>query len=456
MADVALDVVLEESSETQQRQEPKQKGEKRPKSYLHYHEKTTSSHLINVIIEVDKQLANIIYQQAINLFRGEKLDGFKINNTPTEYLEMNYKSEISHRVKQYLFHHFVLDFLIKETHKRRTLVANYPRLTQIHFTPHQNATFEFDVSTTDPIDLKEWRHFSFKMPKRKKYKDLDKQVIHFLEKELSAAKKQQPNTIEEDDWVLFSSSLINEEETLVNNALSNTFWTKISKDTIPSPLAEQFLGKKLNELFTTNCLEFDAQLSNYDGKVFSFLITIKNIVKGKHLYLDHLRSSFKLKNKIEIHNKLMEVFSYRNDISQRKTIIEELFHLFLTKHRFEVPKHLIIRREEDILQTLIRQPDYQVYRAQKDFEQYVELLAEKQIKEEVLIDHIAFKENISVEAKDIGNYLHLFNNKRLKEFIYFKPVDTIEEQTKPINMSILSQAALREKTLNYIIHQLTK
>ena len=152
----------------------------------------------------------------------------------------------------------------------------------------------------------------------------------------------------------------------------------------------------------------------------------------------------------------MEVFSYRNDISQRKAIIEELFHLFLTKHRFEIPKHLILRRQEDLITTLAKQPDYQVYRSQKNFLSYIELLAEKQIKEEILIDQIAQKENIILDAKDVSGYLHFFNNKKLKEFIYFKPLETLDEQARPINIYLLNQAAHREKTLNFIIHILTK
>ena len=152
----------------------------------------------------------------------------------------------------------------------------------------------------------------------------------------------------------------------------------------------------------------------------------------------------------------MEVFSYRNDQSQRKSIIEEIFHLFLTKHRFEIPKHLILRRQEDILLSLTQQPDYQVYKAQKDFGIHIEQLAEKQLKEEVLVDQIAYNENIKIEFKDMQHYLHLFNSKRLREFVYFKPlIEKIDLINKPINTGMLAQTVMREKTLNHIIYVLT-
>jgi len=181
------------------------------------------------------------------------------------------------------------------------------------------------------------------------------------------------------------------------------------------------------------------------------------IAKGKHLSVEALKSNFKLKSKASIHKKLIEVFSYRNDLSQRRSIIEEIFHLFFSRHRFEVPKHTVLRRQEEILFSLKKQPDYQVYRMRKDFIHYVELLAEKQLKEEILIDQIAYQEDIVITDEDVSNYLSLFNHERLKEFVYFRPnIGQLEETTTPVHVGILEQAVLREKTLNYVIHTLTR
>jgi len=166
---------------------------------------------------------------------------------------------------------------------------------------------------------------------------------------------------------------------------------------------------------------------------------------------------FRLKNKSDIHEKLVEVFSYRNDISQRKSIIEEMFNLFFSKHRFEIPKHLIIRKQEEILHSLKQKPDYQVYKLQKNFNDQVAVLAEKYLKEEVLIDQLAYHENIKTDIKDIQNYLNLFSNQRLREFVYFKPsYDTFEESGVPIHNSILKHFCRREKTLNHVLYHLMR
>ena len=72
------------------------------------------------------------------------------------------------------------------------------------------------------VPLKEWKHFSFKTPKRKGYKDLDKQVNHFLEKEFILSKNTQRNIIENNDWVCFNASLLTQKKQLTSPSLIST------------------------------------------------------------------------------------------------------------------------------------------------------------------------------------------------------------------------------------------
>jgi len=320
-----------------------------------------------------------------------------------------------------------------------------------------STSYAFELSVSTPIKLKEWRHFVFKSPKRKNYKDLDKQVALFLKRESSLFRKQNQEMVEEGDWVHFHTTLLNGEGQPTKPALRNTFWLRVSTQHLALPFPSLFLGKRPGDAFVSDRLQLEESFQQKLHNNYAYLIEVKTICKGKHLCLDALKANFKLKSRADIHKKLIEVFSYRNDISQRKSIIEELFHLFFSKHRFEVPKHIVLRRQEEILLALKKQPDYQVYKVRKDFNLHVELLAEKQLKEEILIDQIAYAENVTIDARDIKNYLNLFNHERLREFVYFRPsVDAVEESTTPVLTSILEQATLREKTLNQIIHTLTK
>ncbi len=415
-----------------------------------------SSHLMKIRVEINDEITKHVYAETVRFFKQKQFDGFDFNKVPNEYLEEAFNTEIIKKLKAYLFRHHVIDALIAELTAQKIPYANYPRLADIEFSPNTPAIFHFNVSLADQIELKEWKHFAFKIPRRKRYKDLDKQVLLFIEQEVAAYKKHNLEMIEESDWVCIEIKLLDQNDVPHPAPLASLFWIKIKKTEFPDQFKTILLGKKTGESFITNHMDFDEDSNNIDSPYYNFLVSIVTVIKGSCLSLETFKQTFKLKNKIEIHNKLMEVFSFRNDLSQRKTIIEEMFNLFLAKNRFEVPKHLVLRRQEDILLVIMKQPDYHVYKSQKDFVDQIESLAEKQLKEEILVDQIAYQENIKIDMRDMQSYLNLFNNRRLKEFIYFKPTfEKIEEIDAPLNASVLAQAVIREKTLNYILHTLT-
>jgi len=418
-----------------------------------------SSHVLKATINITPNLVKTVYTQTIELFKKQiQLSGFKKKETPGEYLEENYKNEINNHLKNFLFKHLVLDFLMQQIRSEKINLANYPRLTDIKISESQESDFFFDISVADPIELKEWKHFVFRPPKRKRYKDLDKQVAIFLKKETTCFKKLKLEEVQESDWVCFDANLLNDKQDKLLDKYKSNFWIKINNKEIKKPFQMSLLGKHVEDSFVTYDFSLKNNFSeNTETNQYPFLITIKAITKGNHLSLDSFKTNFKLKSKLDAHKKLIEVFSYRNDISQRKAIIEELFHLLLSKHRFEVPKHFIIRRQEDIMLSLKSLPDYQVYKMQKDFNDQVAMLAEKELKEEIIIDQIGYRENLKADEKDLQHYLYLFNNNRLKEFVYFKPVmEKIEDIDSPMQTSLLAQACLREKTLNHVIYVLTK
>lgn len=417
-----------------------------------------SSHLVKIVIKVNPELTASLYDQTIKLFSQKKLDGFTHHDVPVEYVKDHFKKEIHEKLKHYLFKYHIIHFLYDQIMHHKITLSNYPRLNNITITENAEIAFNFDAAVATSIELKEWKHFSFKTPRRKKYKDLDKQVTSFLDNELTFPKKAAYAVgVESGDWVCFNATLTDfSSNQILQPTASSPFWIKIKNEEVVDRIKDIFLGRKVEESFIASNLEVDDQTSDNEQHRYNFLISIRAIVKNLPPTVDCFKNTFRLKNKLDIHNKLMEIFSYRNDQSQRKAIVEELFHLLLTKHRFEIPKHLVIRRQEDILINLMQQPDYHVYKSQKDFIEQVELLAEKQLKEEILIDQISYKENLVADLKDIEQYLYLYNNKRLREFIYFKPLlDRIDIPNRIVNAFTLGQTVLREKTLNYVIHTLS-
>lgn len=424
--------------------------------YIGIESKRASSHVDKIAVTVHQDLITKLLDQTTKLFAIKPIEGFQRKNVPLDYLQSTLRSEITRKLYDFLLRYVVVNTLTAYLQQNKIISSNYPRLTKIDTPQDGPWSFNFDLSLAHSIELKEWRNFSFKQPKRKRYKDLDKQVINFLEQEIAETKRLNNDHIEELDWVFFETELCNEAGEVFEPRIQSHFWINVKQHAGIDLLRDVFIGKLIGDSFVTNLLDMDHTLNEYENYRYYFKVTIKNIVKGGHLSLDLFKGNFKLKNKSDIHNKLMEVFSFRNDESQRRSTIEEVSHLLLSKHRFEVPKHLVLRRQEDLLLSIMKQPDYHVYKAQKDFNHHLELLAEKQLKEEILVDQIAYQEDISGEIIDAQHYLHLFGNKKLHEFLYFKPiVARLDQFNIPFNLSLLQQTFTREKTLNFIIHAMT-
>lgn len=417
--------------------------------------KPISSHLMRAIVSTHPTLTSKIREKTIALYQ-EHVRAAGLDQVPASYIHANYQREVALDLKKFILYYLVVDYLTKNLIDQQVPVAGNPRLVEVVISEDPSITYHFDLSLADQLEIREWKHFLFRAPRRKNYKDLDKQVEIFLRKAQEKSRKAAVESVEPGDWVFFLAQLIDKNGEQTMPWLANGMWIKIKPESLMHPLYEAFVHKRVGDAFISNKLFFNDYMEESLYDQHYFLITIKAITKGDTFAVDLFKTTFKLSNKAEIHEKLIEVFSYRNDISQRRSIIEEMFHLLFSKHRFEVPKHLILRKQEEVLNGIRARPDYQAYRATKSFSKQVSMLAEKLLKEEIIIDQIASVEKIGVDTRDIQQYLNLMCIGRLREFIYFRPLFDLEETATPINQSTLEQVCRREKTLNYILHQLTR
>lgn len=383
--------------------------------------------------------------------------GFQKGSVPLSYIEKNFKDSILDQVKVFLFNYFVISFLYTQLRERKLLVCGEPRLASITISPTDGAHFIFDLSIFPSLPIQDWKYLPFKAPKRKKYKDLDRQVDSFVKEEKTNCKSTNDTTIDVGDWVNFTIALTDKNGTPLLNGEQENMWLHIGNEEADRDLRDIFVGKKVGASFCTAAQPLQEYFDNQAESNYTFCITITDMLDDSYFCLDSFKQLFKLKTKKEACQKLIEVFSYRNDISQRRSMAEESLKLLLSKHRFIVPKHMILRQQEQVLRAVQDNPDYHVYRVQKDFKEHVRKLAEKQAREALLIDQMAYHENISVSDQDVKNYLNLAKRPRTKEFLYFTPPLTkVRGKEAPVPTQELKQYCLREKTLNYIIYHLTR
>jgi FKBP-type peptidyl-prolyl cis-trans isomerase (trigger factor) len=386
-----------------------------------------------------------------------KPTGFQKNHVPLSYIKQNYHLNLIEHVKEFLFKFGVVNFLYDQLRLKKIAVAGEPRLKNIELELGKDAFFHFDLTLAHPIAFHDWKYFSFKAPKRKNYKDLDRQVDNFIQEESVFKEQNQSSGITLYDWVNITVTPLCDETKPLLEGLTENFWFRMNDDDIESLLRELFTGKQNGAVLVTDNKGLQDYFSDLLATNYLFKVEIKDVIPYAFFCFDLFKDYFKIKTNKDMLKKLIEIFSYRNDISQRRAMVEESLALLLAKHRFDVPKHLVLRQQNNILASIRENPDYNVYRKQADFQMRIAQLAYRQAKELVLVDQVAYHDNIQVSDEDMKGYLNLTKRNRTKEFLYFEIPDTKRDgQEIPLPTAQLKQVCLREKTVNHIIYHLTK
>lgn len=408
---------------------------------------------------IPSALINLLYKEA-SLCQQQQTQthGFHKGEVPVEYIAEFFKSNLTEHVKEFLFKYFVVGFLFQEIRARKLVVAGEPRLINIELMPNHDGKFTFELSLFPQLQIQEWKYLPFKAPKRKNYKDLDRQVESFIEEEKNFLKNHADSSIGVGSWVNFDITLLdkNTHQPLLASHKTN-LWLRLGDEEADSAYHELFLHKAIGDRFVSSSKALQDYFSDQMDTNYCFMVEIVEVLKSGYFCLELFKRHFKLKTNKELYQKLIEVFSYRNDISLRRSMAEESLKLLLSKHRFIVPNYLSLRQQKIILDKIKTNPDYHVYRMQKDFKERIRQLAEKQVREALFLDQLAYHEELEIVSGDLRGYLNLTNRPRMKDFLYFDvPPTKSSGQEVPLATEELNRFYLREKALNHIIYHLTK
>lgn len=423
---------------------------------LHLTIKDSTPYSCHATITIPASFIDALYSEAsIHQKKSAHTYGFQKGTAPLSFIKEAYKSHLTEHIKEFLFKYCVISFLYKELITQKIFFAGQPRLMNMYVEPNAPAYFDFELSLIPALSFLPWKDFTFKAPKRKNYKDIDRQVEAFLKEEHNPVPCSAPIAIH--DWICFDIYPLNQQTQPLFEDYKENLWLRLGDEEADQPLQELFLNHAIGDVFYSNNSGLQEYFSDQLDTEYNFCIEIKDILPHQAFDLGYFKHHFNLKNQKDINAKLIEVFSFRNDISQRRSMVEDALQLLLTKHSFDIPKHLILRQQKLLLEAVQQNPDYLVYKNQADFEENILQLATKQIRETIFIDQLSCKEHITVTPHDIKGYLNLLKRPRTKEFIYFNiPSTKIKGQEIPLQSELLKQYCLREKTLNHVIHHWTK
>lgn len=382
------------------------------------------------------------------------MPGISCSSLPITYTQHYFAQEIETETQQFLYEHFIEGNIQTFLQENKITTINWPRVKSVDGDAQSGYTVTVALSLAPHLQLHDWHAQTFTAPKRKNYTDLDIQVESFittLNKEESAV---QETAVEVGDWVRFSAQF---RSPLVQTPVHShaQYWLRITNPILTTPAMQQFLSAKVGSSFTLPASALSPRQESTSATDYYFDIVVEHIVKTQSLSVKQVKECLRVTDHQTLHDKLIEIFSYRNDISLRKAIIEELFYSLFNAFRFEIAPHAITRRKELLLFLMHQTPDNSVYLKQKHFASHITLLAETKLKEEAIVDAIAQLENITVTPDDITHYLSLASNERLKEFLYFAPLtEDVISSDQPCGEYVLHQTVRREKTLNAIIQQI--
>jgi len=384
--------------------------------------------------------------------------GFKKGNVPLDYIQVHYKKTILDHMQEIFLKHFVIDTLFEYLYTNKIIIVGQITLTDIILDTEKDSIYTFQGILPKEIYIQRWKNLPFKATERKKYHDIDNQVKSFLEEEEKyQLMYQNENTIQIGDWVCFDAWILDIDQKSLFHHKKSELWLKIGDEEPDVTFHELFLNKKIDEIIITNNPSLQQYFCSSFNAPYTYAIQIKDRLPYKYFSIEFLKHHFKLKSKKDVHNKLIEVFSFSSDVSQSRLIADAALNTIIKRNNILVSPSSVQEQKDLIIYELQQKPDYTLYKMKSDFDTHITSLAKKQLYEIVVTDYIAHTENLTVNHFDIKAYFNLIQRTRTKEFLYFDPPSTqLEGQEAPISLESIKRACIKEKALNHIVYHLTR
>lgn len=410
----------------------------------------------NIIISVSADLlAKVTFFLITKKKKNLVMNGFPNGTVPFDYVKKHYRSSLEIHLKHFFYNFYVLNILYKELRKRGLYI---PKIFDIHFECNLEAnlmTFSY-LYTYNLLEYDALPDFKkLKFPDRKKYRDLDKQAYSIIEQEGKNAHIKEAVNIKYGDWVFIKVDIADENEMSLDESLTCQLWINITNESIDREISEIFFNRKKGDQFITDASFLNDFLSTNFIK-HNFIITIKEHVSHFYFSCDIFKDAFSYDNK-EIFEKIIDIFSLRNDISLKKEKAQMAISFFLEKIKISLEPNIAREHEMIIKNKIMKNPDYLLYQSDNNFDMNIKRLSCRQGMEKILIDHFISVYGISSSDALLYWYVNILQRNRLKDFLYFDVNHVYDNSNKstPIHSVILEQMALREKTVEFLIKKLS-
>lgn len=383
--------------------------------------------------------------------------GFEKGNVPIKYLKEHFKNIFEKTISETFFSIYVYKEIIKNIRNKGLFVNLLNIKPHIEIDLTENLlSYSYELPFYEIIKESVSYIKKIKIPIRKKYKDLDKQAETMIQIEEKNSKKIEAQKINYYDWIKINVSIFdtNENKEVIPDYNVN-LWIRISPENIDREIQSLFIGKSKNDSFISNVKCIQQFICPHSFTKYNFLIKIEDHVSNIFFSFDNFKNFFECKDNNDLKDKIIEIFSSRNDISIYRGTCQLLFKSLFDIYKFKISETIIKNFEENILKNIVHNPDYLIYQSDKSFYKNINILACQNTREIILIDYLSFIDKINIKNEDIAWYMNTLQRNRLKDFLYFdNSFLRYQQKETPILHEVIEHIVYREKTLQKRVYNL--
>ncbi len=264
--------------------------------------------------------------------------GFEKGNVPIKYLKEHFKNIFEKTISETFFSIYVYKEIIKNIRNKGLFVNLLNIKPHIEIDLTENLlSYSYELPFYEIIKESVSYIKKIKIPIRKKYKDLDKQAETMIQIEEKNSKKIEAQKINYYDWIKINVSIFdtNENKEVIPDYNVN-LWIRISPENIDREIQSLFIGKSKNDSFISNVKCIQQFICPHSFTKYNFLIKIEDHVSNVFFSFNNFKNFFECKDNNDLQNKIIEIFSSRNDISIYRGTCQLLFKSLFDIYKFKI------------------------------------------------------------------------------------------------------------------------
>ncbi len=347
------------------------------------------------------ELENLIDQEAEQLRKNLKLNGFRKGKVPKTLIKTRYFNDLKARALDKLLTNTYLKFLqeIKWRPAAQAELKNIEEGEKIKFQLRVEVIPDFDVDNYIGIEVLKEEPIPDDLLLKQAMKDLQEKYGHRREISRPAAV---------DDFVIGEFTIEKDGEIKLQEKNSSF---RIGDRSLPDEFNRILVGIKKGE---TKEVEIGDQ---------KYSITVHRIEEQVVPEIDDaFAQKLGYKNLKELKEKLLTEMKENEKVRETDELKESIAHILLEHHQFPLPDSLIQREYEKLLK------DFELPNSDSNKERFWPR-AEKRARLNLIIDKIASKEEIKISESEIEDMIKKLNLKANKEITEYLRIMLTRERT---------------------------